>query len=160
MDPSCKVHQTGSAITLEIQKHCQSQMASKLLSARHRSSLTIMCYTCNRSLGFWLSTATEDRPAVCCLLQHFVTVCRPTGGMTAVPSREVTTSQVSAVTFGFYTEKEVLLLLKLRVRTVVPSRQSNCKLHTRRISHYLCRNNSHRLTMGFTNFVDPHRCAN
>ena len=29
--------------------------------------------------------------------------------MTAVPSREVTTSQVSAVTFGFYTEKEVLL---------------------------------------------------
>lgn len=31
------------------------------------------------------------------------------GAMTAVPSREVTTSQVSAVTFGFYTEKEVLL---------------------------------------------------
>ncbi len=42
--------------------------------------------------------------------------------MTAVPSREVTTSQVSAVTFGFYTEKEVLLLLKLRVR-----RLENCR---------------------------------
>jgi len=111
-------------------------------------------------LGFWFKTATEDRPAVCCLLQHFVTVCRPTGGMTAVPSREVTTSQVSAVTFGFYTEKEVLLLLKLRVRTAVPSRQSNCKLPARSVSHTACRNNSHRLTMSFANFVDPHRCAN
>lgn len=27
--------------------------------------------------------------------------------MTAIPSREVTTTQVSAVTFGFYTEQEV-----------------------------------------------------
>ncbi len=33
--------------------------------------------------------------------------------MTAVPSREVTTCQVSAVTFGFYTEKEVLLFAQL-----------------------------------------------
>ncbi len=74
-----------------------------------------------RSLGFCFETATEDRPAACCLLQHFVTVCRPTGGMTAVPSREVTTSQVSAVTFGFYTEREVSLLHKLPVRTVVPT---------------------------------------
>ncbi|KAL3142270.1 hypothetical protein ABBQ38_002612 [Trebouxia sp. C0009 RCD-2024] len=39
--------------------------------------------------------------------------------MTAVPSREVTTSQVSAVTFGFYTEKEVRKLSVKRIVTPI-----------------------------------------
>lgn len=66
-----------------------------------------------RLLGF--VTAKTDRQLDACCNDSFA-VCRLTGGMTAVPSREVTTTQVSAVTFGFYTEKEVSLSLSMHVR--------------------------------------------
>ena len=80
-------------------------------------------------LGF-VQPAFEDRPAALSFIAELRAVCRPAGGMTAVPSREVTTSQVSAVTFGFYTEQEVtfVFLTACRQRRDVASSDA-CDLH-------------------------------
>lgn len=93
------------------QKHCLSKMASKRFLKRILSFVFCDHVLHVQSLGRFLVQDCKlktDRRIVACY--SIPTVCRPTGGMTAVPSREVTTSQVSAVTFGFYTEKEVSLL--------------------------------------------------